>query len=278
MEPICSTNECYKLANSALLCPVCPKLRCCSKFCTESCFKNNYSSHKKLHNNDLLGKKYDEDLHRFEELKNNEPLFFDSIIACNPHYRNRLTRENMGCSNIAQCLAVFLSSQQFWNGIENDLMHNRASLFSDRVDSLRVTMRKTNRPTVYTCILTCGATANSLTHYFTIVQDLTNAGIWSFRLLYQAYNEGTEQNPAPVYTFGDWLAGNVPSLLYNSMDSDSFDEEFLRPLDQLMLEDTSPENFRTLWVRLFVGFGDLSRNGRATLNFWRGNLTAVYAK
>lgn len=278
MEAICSTNECYKLANSRLLCSICPKQRCCSKFCTKKCYDDNYSTHKTMHTKNLLDKKFDNDLHRFEEMKLMAPTFYDNIIECNPHYRNRLTPENMGCSNVAQCLAIILSSQRFWTSIENDLMNDRVKL-TDSVDSLRLTIRKSNRPTVYTCIITCGANKDSLTHYFTIVQDLTNAGVWSFRL-YQAYNEGTEQDPAPVYTFEDWLTGNkVSSVLRNAMEADEFNEEFLKPLHQLMLEDdTSSENFRTLWVKLFCGFGSLSRNGSAKLQFWRGNLTLVYAK
>lgn len=262
MEPLCASKDCENIANSARVCAICKSSGCCSKFCSKDCYTRNYKQHKKIHFEDCELKRKSR-LHRHDEIMTFAPYFYEHIML-NPLYKGALEKSDMGCNNVMHCLATLLVSQEYYNAIER-WYFSAHKAFPDTVISLRHAIRKTCVPTVYTCFLNCSA--GTLNHCFTIVQDLTPAGIWSFRL-YQAYTEGQAGACTQIYTIDDWLGDCVDKPLRNEMDANMLNEELLIPIETLM--STAPESadFEMLWRQVFGGFGSSPGNRPAKFKFW----------
>lgn len=277
---ICSTTNCMNYANS-LHCVKCKKLGLKSHFCCEKCCKDNYDEHKIIHknknkfNNELKSKnqKITRDLLLYNYVKNFAPNIWKLISPSYPDFPENA----LGCAMTMLSLAKILSGRQCSDIIENDISTNFGKIDSKRVgtniNDLKANIMKTNEPTTHFCIIYC----ESLSHYFTIVQDITDDNNWVFRI-YQAYCEGVPGDPKLIYSLDDWLNNSVEGVdneLQNAMNYNQFNNLFLNHLDEIFKCDFNSPNLEIIWRRIFGGFG---KKPNRSLNFlyWKSQLQNLF--
>src|SRR5581483_2015250 len=153
-QQFCASNGCFEISCN-LRCPECRKVGIKATFCSQICFKNNYKSHKEVHDmysnvNNMTIKDY----HKYNYLKDLSSRRMDWLRECGYQLIDNVP---IGCFSTVLLILYKISSPELSDLIYDAVYGTEFYIpFEHNINSLKKCIRKNFLPTVFTCALVCG--------------------------------------------------------------------------------------------------------------------------